>query len=200
MRVSGWSFERPGARRSGWAPANSEDGTARQSVDGRDRGRSGIRAGSAPTGGRERPIRPVPPASQRWMRQSLPTRLIRPRRRRHGTVDSSVAGGPRSSRAGTGCARRPAKDASVFHEDPERVATREATVAGTTNGPQTGGHSFTLNRRRPTLPGPFGPSTIGAEGLNCSVRKGKRCFPLAIATGSSREPSGGPSKLHRQPH
>src|SRR5437762_892044 len=41
---------------------------------------------------------------------------------------------------------------------------------------------FDLNRRRPTLPGPCGPSTIGAEGLNCSVRNGKRCFPLAMAT------------------
>ena len=40
------------------------------------------------------------------------------------------------------------------------------------------------NRRRPTLPGPCKPSTIGAEGLNCSVRNGKRCFPLAIATGN----------------
>ena len=40
------------------------------------------------------------------------------------------------------------------------------------------------NRRRPTLPGPCGPSTIGAEGLNGSVRNGKRCFPLAIATGN----------------
>ena len=38
------------------------------------------------------------------------------------------------------------------------------------------------NRRRPTLPGPCGPSTIGAEGLNCSVRNGKRCIPLASAT------------------
>ncbi len=43
------------------------------------------------------------------------------------------------------------------------------------------------NRRRPTLPGPCGPSTIGAEGLNCSVRNGKRCFPLAKATGKRRE-------------
>ncbi len=42
----------------------------------------------------------------------------------------------------------------------------------------------TTNRRRPTLPGPCGPSTIGAEGLNGSVRNGKRCFPLAIATGN----------------
>src|SRR5205807_8571659 len=41
-----------------------------------------------------------------------------------------------------------------------------------------------INRRRPTLPGPCRPSTIGAEGLNCSVRNGKRCFPLAKATGN----------------
>ena len=46
---------------------------------------------------------------------------------------------------------------------------------------------LTLNRRRPTLPGPCGPSTIGAERLNFSVRNGKRCFPLAKATGNSRE-------------
>ena len=53
------------------------------------------------------------------------------------------------------------------------------------------------NRRRPTLPGPLGPSTIGAEGLNFSVRNGKRCFPLAKATGKRRETaSRGPSKLH----
>ena len=48
-------------------------------------------------------------------------------------------------------------------------------------------HRFTKNRRRPTLPGPCEPSTIGAEGLNCSVRNGKRCFPLAKATGKTRE-------------
>jgi hypothetical protein len=44
-------------------------------------------------------------------------------------------------------------------------------------------------RQRPTLPGPCGPSTIGAEGLNCSVRNGKRCFPLAMATGNLARPS-----------
>ncbi len=43
-------------------------------------------------------------------------------------------------------------------------------------------HAIVKKRRRPTLPGPFKPSTIGAEGLNCSVRNGKRCFPLASAT------------------
>ena len=40
-----------------------------------------------------------------------------------------------------------------------------------------------LNRRRPTLPGPCGPSTIGAVGLDCSVRNGKRYFPHAVTTG-----------------
>ena len=44
-----------------------------------------------------------------------------------------------------------------------------------------------IHRRRPTLPGPCGPSTIGAEGLNCSVRNGKRCFPLAMTTGILRD-------------
>src|SRR5205823_12885828 len=47
--------------------------------------------------------------------------------------------------------------------------------------------SVQKNRRRPTLPGPCEPSTIGAEGLNCSVRNGKRCFPLAMTTGKARE-------------
>src|SRR3954452_17316752 len=48
------------------------------------------------------------------------------------------------------------------------------------------------NRRRPTLPGPCGPSTIGAEGLNFSVRNGKRCFPLAIATETGDKTGGVP--------
>jgi hypothetical protein len=62
------------------------------------------------------------------------------------------------------------------------------------------GAALGRNRRRPTLPGPCGPSTIGAVGLNCSVRNGKRCFPYAIATGKGRETSfPGPSKLHNQP-
>ena len=45
-----------------------------------------------------------------------------------------------------------------------------------------GRNRFGKDRRRPTLPGGFPPSTIGAEGLNGSVRNGKRCIPLAIAT------------------
>ena len=38
-------------------------------------------------------------------------------------------------------------------------------------------------RQRPTLPGSYPPSTIGAGGLNYCVRNGNRCDPSAIATG-----------------
>ena len=38
-------------------------------------------------------------------------------------------------------------------------------------------------RRRPTLPGGYPPSTIGAWRLNCCVRDGNRWDPPAIATG-----------------
>ena len=49
-------------------------------------------------------------------------------------------------------------------------------------------------------PRPEGPSTIGAEGLNCSVRNGKRCFPLASTTGTCRDhPSRRPLKTALQP-
>ena len=47
--------------------------------------------------------------------------------------------------------------------------------------------ALSKKRRRPTLPGGFPPSTIGAEGLNGSVRNGKRCIPLAIATENVRD-------------
>jgi hypothetical protein len=36
--------------------------------------------------------------------------------------------------------------------------------------------------QRPTLPGPCGPSTIGAGGLNGRVRDGNAWFPSAIIT------------------
>ena len=35
---------------------------------------------------------------------------------------------------------------------------------------------------RPTLPSRYRDSTIGADGLNFSVRNGKRCFPTAKVT------------------
>jgi hypothetical protein len=76
---------------------------------------------------------------------------------------------------------------------PGCVAARTALPERRRAAPRGG--SRRKNRRRPTLPGPCEPSTIGAVGLNCSVRNGKRCFPHAIATGSCARP-GGPSKLH----
>ena len=42
---------------------------------------------------------------------------------------------------------------------------------------------FFGNRQRPTLPSRVQLSTLGAEGLNCCVRDGNRCFPFAIVTG-----------------
>ena len=42
------------------------------------------------------------------------------------------------------------------------------------------------SRQRPTLPPRYQGSTIGAGGLNGSVRNGKRCGPSAIATGKTR--------------
>src|SRR5258708_36139930 len=36
--------------------------------------------------------------------------------------------------------------------------------------------------RRPTLPGGYPPSTIGASGLNCRVREGTGCTPAASDT------------------
>jgi hypothetical protein len=41
-----------------------------------------------------------------------------------------------------------------------------------------------LSRRRPTLPGGYPPSTIGAGGLNFRVRDGNGCGPTAMVTGN----------------
>jgi hypothetical protein len=72
------------------------------------------------------------------------------------------------------------------HGDTHRpVATQQRPVND--HEPPRRAARVTINRRRPTLPGPCEPSTIGAERLNFSVRNGKRCFPLAKATGNSRE-------------
>ena len=46
--------------------------------------------------------------------------------------------------------------------------------------PRSRGAFRNVIRRRPTLPGGCPPSTIGAGGLNFSVRNGKRCTPAAM--------------------
>ena len=45
-------------------------------------------------------------------------------------------------------------------------------------------------RRRPTLPGGYPPSTIGAGGLNFRVRDGNGCDSAAMATGNLAHSSG----------
>ena len=62
---------------------------------------------------------------------------------------------------------------------PRRGLAR-AAARSMTKGPLRGPVSDECNGRRPTLPGDCSPSTIGASGLNFSVRNGKRCFPAAM--------------------
>ena len=50
--------------------------------------------------------------------------------------------------------------------------------------PAERGHCLEKSRRRPTLPGGYPPSTIGADGLNCRVRNGNGCLSAAMATGN----------------
>ncbi len=114
------------------------------------------------------------------------------------STSSSVIG--RSSRRAVRTAREPSRcpvrrvgaaarmlAASRRCRSPRGAPAAPAVGRTTQNGPPEGRPVPTNNRRRPTLPGPCGPSTIGAEGLNCSVRNGKRCFPLAMTTGILRD-------------
>jgi hypothetical protein len=102
----------------------------------------------------------------RRARQLGPRTLDRPR---HGSVGGAPTG-PRTL-------DRPAAR--------RQTPGRQSASLTTTSRPA--GRLVRRNRRRPTLPGPCEPSTIGAVGLNCSVRNGKRCFPHAIATGNLRD-------------
>ena len=49
--------------------------------------------------------------------------------------------------------------------------------------------------RRPTLPGGYPPSTIGAGGLNCRVREGTGCTPTAGVTNHLARPQVSPRRL-----
>src|SRR5437764_9146120 len=65
--------------------------------------------------------------------------------------------------------------------DPEKgepPASRVATSGGSSN-------QHVESRQRPTLPRGCPRSTIGAEGLNCRVRNGNGCGPLAKVTGKT---------------
>ena len=101
--------------------------------------------------------------------------------------DDSVQGLIRSSAAHDPRSR--ARTRSLAQSRSERAHERRRPTA-----PRgcVGRIRFGKDRRRPTLPGGFPPSTIGAEGLNGSVRNGKRCIPLAIATEIIRHRGGTP--------
>ena len=122
-------------------------------------------------GARTRAGPPGPRAGARRTGRS-PRGPRRERRARPGPRRRSAIG--RSSRRADRTARAASRASAQRAHNAERAARGAARSRN--------------NRRRPTLPGPCGPSTIGAEGLNCSVRNGKRCFPLAIATGNWSRP------------
>ena len=66
-----------------------------------------------------------------------------------------------------------------------RLGTRRVGVPRKERPPAFARGPSIYSRRRPTLPHGLPCSTIGAGGLNFSVRNGKRCDPSAIATGKS---------------
>src|SRR4051794_7031603 len=78
-------------------------------------------------------------------------------------------------------------DRTAVDPPPRRTPRREQAPPERRRAALSDDPFVLIKRRRPTLPGPCEPSTIGAERLNFSVRNGKRCFPLAIATERLRD-------------
>ena len=75
-----------------------------------------------------------------------------------------------SASACAGCARSTPNGARSCAQPSTKTGARHDLAPGPSKE----------NGRRPTLPGDCSPSTIGASGLNFSVRNGKRCFPAAM--------------------
>ena len=101
----------------------------------------------------------------------------------------------RSTRHGRECtALRPAKPDCPAGAQARPIVLREEAPRERVSDCEKGG-------RRPTLPGACAPSTIGAGGLNFSVRNGKRCIPAAmtaqiVEAHDLRVDPQNPSKLH----
>ena len=129
---------------------------------------------------------------ERTGRRSRPSRRPDGRRSRR---PAAAPAGHRSS-APARAARRVALPGSAsrradFRSAVERYApTARHPARPPERSRPRGGFVEVKDRRRPTLPGSCPPSTIGAEGLNGSVRNGKRCFPLAMATENRSRPRG----------
>ena len=76
-------------------------------------------------------------------------------------------------------------DATLRHrQTAKRHQSRSATQCKTGPAPFGCGARPIEIRRRPTLPGDYSPSTIGAGGLNFRVRNGNGCISTAMATGN----------------
>ncbi len=89
------------------------------------------------------------------------------RRPKAGRADHAEKEGPRQHATGPSTDLRP----SI----PKRATPPSGTL---------GGVGFEKIRRRPTLPGGYPPSTIGAGRLNFRVRDGNGCDSAAMATGN----------------
>ena len=127
-------------------------------------------------------------AGRRWAsrrKRSLADRVELAEGGRNLRATDGAGGGPRRGRrrpcrrcrACRGCcsAKRSGRSRRSFSH--ERLARNERPSLA--RGPS----EKIASRQRPTLPHTCACSTIGAEGLNCRVRNGNGCFPLARATG-----------------
>src|SRR5215211_451457 len=90
-------------------------------------------------------------------------------------------------RPSAGGARRQSRPDGFRHAQVQRERPGGSSCRTKKKGPERGPE---LIRRRPTLPGGCPPSTIGASGLNFSVRNGKRCTPAAITAETFQLPPG----------
>lgn len=123
--------------------------------------------------------RPAAPATPPARSLALPYRcaFMEPVFRVYTSHPGTPCTTPQRSRPGT---RRPLPRGVT---PPRRARTREPRqTKAPARDELVQGLSWNNSRRRPTLPRSCPRSTIGAEGLNCRVRNGNGCDPLAMAT------------------
>ena len=160
--------------RRGRSPGDRTDGrrsgSARRAGSPGRRGRPACSCSAGVGGDLAAGRRPVRLAGGR------PPAVGRARRRRPGAGRPPPAA--RARPAGIVSAARPGGRSSSG-AGPEGICP----ITEREEGPRKGTF-FKKFRRRPTLPGGFPPSTIGAGGLNFRVRNGNGCNSAAIATGN----------------
>ena len=171
IRVSDIAASRPSMPRhsehSGWPPRGRR-GLVRSRRAVRERRRRADEGTACRAAGRQSPGgRALPRGRRKQRRSGIP----RP--------DPPVGAAHRRRVDLAGWRGRPARRTA------ERIRSGPTATRGRPRTPKGAVRPLSnLIRRRPTLPGGCPPSTIGAGGLNCSVRNGKRCFPAAMTAGS----------------